>query len=169
MATRNSGQKKGMRGPQDVRRFLEQHQIPGRVLEFPHPTRTVDEAARAVNVEPQRILKTLLFLAREEPFLVLAGGTTRVDYRVLARHLGLSRKKIRLARPEEVLAWTAYPVGAVPPIALPRAFPTLMDAALLVYEEVYAGGGAPNALLCISPRLLQELTQARVLSLARSD
>jgi len=128
VATRSPGQGKGMRGPQDVRRFLEQHQIPGRVLEFPHPTRTVDEAARAVNVEPQRILKTLLFLARKEPFLVLAGGTTRVDYRVLARHLGLSRKKI---------------------------------PALLTYEEVYAGGGAPNALLCISPRLLQELTQAQ--------
>ncbi len=154
------------RGPQDVRRFLEQHQIPGRILEFPHPTRTVDEAARAVGTEPARILKTLLFLARGEPLLVLAGGTTRVDYRVLAHHLGLSRKKIRLARPEEVLAWTAYPVGAVPPIALPRAFPTLMDVTLLAYDEIYAGGGAPNALLCISPTLLQRITQARVLPLS---
>ncbi len=148
-----------------VRQFLRTHNLPGEVLEFPQPTRTVEEAARVLGVEPARIIKTLLFLVRKEPHLVIAAGTTRVSYRALAQHLGVSRKKIRLATPEEVLAWTGYPVGAVPPIGLPHAYPTLLDETILAYEEVYGGGGSPNALLRIPTSILRKQTRARVVSL----
>ncbi len=153
---------------EDVRRYLEDHHLPGEVITFSHPTRTVEEAARAVGVEPARILKTLLFMVKGgEPVLVLAAGTTRVDYKALARFLGLSRKKVRLASPEEVLRWTGYPVGAVPPLALARPLRVLMDEALLAFPEVYAGGGSTTALLRIPLETLKQATGAQVVPLAR--
>ncbi len=154
-----------LRGPEDVRAFLRRHNLPGEVLFFPEPTRTVEEAARAVGTTPERILKTLVFVARGEPLLVLAPGTVRVDYRALARALGLSRKKVRLARAEEVLRWTGYPVGAVPPLGLPRAFPVLMERRLTEHPEVYAGGGAANALLRVPVATLLQVLQPRLVDL----
>lgn len=158
-----------MRTPEDVRAFLRAHNLPGEVLEFAQSTRTVEEAARVVGTTPECILKTLVFVVRGEPHLVLAAGTTRVDYRALAQALGISRKRLRLARPDEVLAWTEYPVGAVPPIALPRTFPVWMDAALLSLDEVYAGGGAENALLRIPVRVLVDVTNPRILPLQKKE
>ena len=158
-----------MRTPEHVRAFIKAHNLPAQVLEFDAPTRTTEEAARVVGVPVGQIVKTLVFVVRGEPYLVLASGATRVDYRALARVLGVSRKRVRLARPDEVLTWTEYPVGAVPPIALPRAFPTLMDERLLQWEAVYAGGGAAHALLFIPVKVLQEVTGAQVTRLHREN
>lgn len=154
-----------LRGPEHLEAFLQEHSLPGQVLCFPTPTRTVQEAAQAVNAPVERIVKTLVFVARGEPLLVLVPGDLRVNYRVLARLLGLSRKKLRLARPDEVQAWTGYPVGAVPPLGLPRRFPTLLERSILDHTEVFAGGGAANALLRIPVQALVEVLQPRVVDL----
>ena len=80
------------------------------------PTPTVQTAAEAVGVTPDQIIKSLLFLAKEDPVLVIANGTARVEWKQLAVYLGIARRKVNMADPETVLALTGYPVGGVPPL-----------------------------------------------------
>ena len=150
--------------PDDLEAYLRAHHIAGEVLRLEQPTPTVAAAAEAVGVSPDAILKTVIFMAQGKPIAVIARGQARVNARALARHLGVGRKKVRVARAEEVLEATGYPAGAVPPLGHRRALPTYIDPRVLESTEAFAGGGAHNALLRIEPAVLLEATNAEVVS-----
>ncbi len=150
---------------EDLEAWLRSHGIAAEVVRLHTPTATVPAAADALGVSADQILKTVVFLAAGEPVLVVARGSERIETRRLARHLGVGRKKVRVARPEEVLEATGYPAGAVPPCGHRRPLRTLVEARVLHLPVAYAGGGARNALLRITPEALLEATHAEVVTL----
>jgi prolyl-tRNA editing enzyme YbaK/EbsC (Cys-tRNA(Pro) deacylase) len=91
-----------------------------------------------------------------------ASGTARIDYRLVAAHLGVSRKRLKLAGAEAVLARTGYPVGAVPPFGHPAPLRTLLDPRVLAQPEVIAGGGAIDALMRVAPAEIARVTKAEI-------
>lgn len=131
------------------------------------PTPTVPDAARAMGVSPGTIIKSLLFVAGERPLLVIAAGEVRVGYRRLAQALGVSRRRLRLASPDETLAWSGFPVGAMPPFGHRRPLVTLVDSASVPRDGVvYGGGGTDHALLRVSVEALFTTSCARYLPLS---
>jgi prolyl-tRNA editing enzyme YbaK/EbsC (Cys-tRNA(Pro) deacylase) len=144
------------RSVDDVRVVLEPRGY--HVLELPDDTSTAPLAAEALRTPVATIVKSLLFLAADEPVLVLAAGDRRVSPPLLALHLGVSA--VRLARPKEVLDITGYPVGGVPPVAHEQPLRTAMDRYLLGHDVVYAAAGAANAVFGIPPRELLTLAGA---------
>ncbi|MFN3285707.1 MAG: YbaK/EbsC family protein [bacterium] len=130
---------------------------------FPQSTRTALEAARALGTPPDRIVKSLLFLADGQPVLALVSGAHRVSTGKLARACGADR--VRAANPDTVARLTGFPAGAVPPVAHATPVPILMDDALLACELVYAGAGDPNTLVALSPQDLLRVTAAQVVEL----
>lgn len=119
---------------------------------------TAQSAADALGTTVPTIVKSLLFLRNEEPILVLAAGDRRVNAKMLASELGGG--KVRLAKPDQVLEITGYPVGGVPPVAHRTTLPTLLDRHLLAHRVVYAAAGAYNAIFPVAPARLLELTGA---------
>ena len=150
--------------PDDLETYLRARGIAGEVLRLDVPTPTVAAAAKAVGTTPEHIVKTVVFMVQGEPMLVIASGTAKADTRALARHLGVSRKRIRIARPDEVLAATGYPVGAVPPLGHRQPLPTVLDEGVLQHDVVYAGGGAGHALLKITPQALLQAVRPAVVA-----
>jgi prolyl-tRNA editing enzyme YbaK/EbsC (Cys-tRNA(Pro) deacylase) len=149
----------------DLEAYLAAHGVAGEVIRLPEHTPTVEAAAQALGTSAERIAKSLLFLLDQgagdpEPILVIANGTDRVDYRNVAEYVGLSRKRVRLAGAAAVQAVTGYPVGAVPPLGHARPLRTLIDRRVLEQPEVYAGGGAVDALLRITPADILRATGA---------
>jgi Cys-tRNA(Pro) deacylase len=142
----------------DVRARLAPERI--EVQELSADTSTAVLAAQALGTTVSAIVKSLLFLADGEPLLVLTSGERKVDARALSRSLGV--KKVRMARPEEVIEFAGYPVGGVPPVAHRRPLRTLLDRTLLEHETVYAAAGAGNAIFAVSPARLQALTSAEL-------
>jgi len=153
--------------PDDLEAYLRARGISAEVLRLDAPTPTVEAAAAALGTSPEHILKTVVFMVEHEPVLVIARGQARIDLRALARHLGVGRKKVRVARPAEVLEATGYPAGAVPPLGHRRALLTLIDPRVLDVAVAYAGGGAENALLKITPQTLLEATHGQVVALQK--
>ncbi|MGB3713835.1 MAG: YbaK/EbsC family protein [Candidatus Promineifilaceae bacterium] len=151
----------------DLLRFINDHQIEADIVYLSVVTPTVTAAATAVNVTPDQIGKSLLFLIDGEPLLVIANGTTRIDYKALARHLEVNRKRIRLANSEQVFQFTGYEVGTVPPFGHKMLLPTLIERSVVEQREIYAGGGDVNALLRISVKELERVTEAPNLKLKR--
>ncbi len=150
----------------DLEAFLRSQQVQGVIVRLPEHTPTVEDAARVVGTGVDGIVKSVLFVwdgpEAQQAVLVVANGTRRVDYRRVADLLGISRRRVRLAGAEAVLAVTGYPVGAVPPFGYPAPLRTLMDRRVLEQPEVYAGGGALDVLLRITPAEIARVTRAEV-------
>lgn len=154
----------------DLEEFCRRHGVPARLHRLDVPTPTVPDAAAAVGTEPDRIVKSLVFLSRGEPLLVVAAGESRVSYPLLAAALGVSRKQVRFATPDEALLITGYRVGAMPPFGHRVELPTLVDEATVPTEgAVFAGGGGLSALMEVDAAVLHEVTGARRLPLSRAE
>ena len=136
---------------------------PGLVRELPADTSTAETAARAVSAPLGSIVKSLIFLADGEPLLVLVAGDRRADVKRLRGELGLSKKRMRIASPEEVLARTGFEVGGVPPVGHQAPLRTLVDASLARFETLWAAAGSGHAVFPIAYRDLLSVTGGEVL------
>jgi len=151
--------------PNDIQTYLEEQDIPGEILVLEVPTPTVEDAASAVGTTPQQIVKSILFMVADQPVLAVSCGTDRVDQRVIAGVYGVGRKKVKLASPEVMLEVSGYEAGAMPPFAHRQKIKTLLDQRVLQQPVVYAGGGAENALMRLSPEDILIATNAQVMDL----
>ena len=116
----------------------------GEVIALQIPVRTVREAARAVGVGEDKIIKTIVVNCGGEFRAYILRGTKRLNVKSLG---------CRLAKLEEVLSVTGYPVGGVPPVL---GIPAFIDEELLSEDYVYGGGGDDHSLLKFRPRDLVE-------------
>ncbi|HET6446888.1 MAG TPA: YbaK/EbsC family protein [candidate division Zixibacteria bacterium] len=153
----------------DLANYIEDHQIMAEIVTLDVDTPTVEAAASAVNVIPEQIGKSLLFLVEGEPVLVIANGITRVDYKALADYMNVNRRRIKLANPEQVYYYTGYEVGTVPPFGHIRPLSTLLEQSVIDQQEIYAGGGEINTLMRISISELRRVTDAPSLILKKPE
>ncbi len=123
-----------------VARVLQSQGIPFRLYRHAQPIRSLEQAAQERGQRLEQVVRALLFRVGEGKFvLVLMPGGLRVDWAALRRHLGVSR--VTTATPEEVLAVTGYPVGAVGPLGLRQSVPILADPRAFTPREVSIGSG----------------------------
>jgi prolyl-tRNA editing enzyme YbaK/EbsC (Cys-tRNA(Pro) deacylase) len=135
--------------------YIVDHHIDATLVVPRHDTPTVSLAAQALGCAEDQIIKSVLFVIRadegERVAVVITNGVAPIDYRKLAALFGVSRKRIRLAQPEVVLARTGYPAGGVPPFGFPAAIVTFVDRSVLQQPVVYGGGGDDRTLMRIAP------------------
>lgn len=131
--------------------------------EFAESTATALEAAAAIGTTVERIVKSLVFAAGDQPVLVLASGPNRVDLAKLAALVGAP---LRRANAEQVREWTGFAIGGVAPVGHAQHLSTYLDEDLLQYEQVWAAAGTPNAVFAIDPNVLVRITAAKVAPLA---
>lgn len=148
---------------QRVADALAQLGIQVEITEFSESTRTADEAAAAVNSSVGQIVKSLVFLAGEQPVLAMVSGANRVDTEKLAEVAG---GPIARANADLVRAATGFSIGGVPPVGHATPLATYLDRDLLQYDRVWAAAGTPNAVFPIAPDDLQRITGATVADVA---
>jgi prolyl-tRNA editing enzyme YbaK/EbsC (Cys-tRNA(Pro) deacylase) len=129
------------------------------------PTPTVPDAAQALGVEEQQIIKSLLFAAKDGSVVlaVLSGGS-RVDRKRLREVTGL--RGLEFAAPEVVLERTGYPAGGTPPVGHLNPIDVIVDSGVTEMPIVFGGGGRVDTLLRITPAEIVRVTNARVASIA---
>jgi len=152
----------------DLQSYMTARGIPGEILHLSVPTPTVETAAQALGVQPEQIVKSILFLvevAHSSPVLAIACGPAYIERRLIAARFGVGRKRVRLASPEEVLAISGYEVGAMPPFGHRQPLPTLLDRRVLGLPAAYAGGGEENAIVRLAPGDIARFTSAAVMDL----
>jgi prolyl-tRNA editing enzyme YbaK/EbsC (Cys-tRNA(Pro) deacylase) len=139
------------------------------IVTFEDSTHTAQEAADAIGIELERIVKSLVFLAPRdlarddagwEPIMALVRGCDRVDIARLASVTGTAR--LRRANAREAAAVSGYSIGGIPPFGHARRISVVMDPALDAYPEVWAAAGTANAVFPIAPATLALLSDALV-------
>jgi prolyl-tRNA editing enzyme YbaK/EbsC (Cys-tRNA(Pro) deacylase) len=108
-------------------------------------------------------VKSLVFLAGDQPILALVSGANRADTRKLAAAAGAP---IRRADADAVRAATGFAIGGVPPVGHATRLPCFLDADLCRYDVVWAAAGTPNAVFPLAPAELERISGARVIDLA---
>ena len=112
------------------------------ILEFKTSSATVELAAKALDVEPARIAKTISLKNGEGALLVVAAGDTKIDNGKVKREFGF---KAKMLSPDEVFAYTGHEIGGVCPFGLPENIPVYLDLSLKRFETVYPACGSSNS------------------------
>ena len=146
-------------GSDDLAQYISNRGIQAELVHLTVETPTVTAAAEAVGVSPEQICKSLLFIAEELPVLVIASGNAPVSYKLLAQTLNVSRRKLKIAGPDEVLQFAGFRVGTVPPFGHPNPLSTFVDSGVLEQQILYAGGGSIDTLLKIESTELLRVTK----------
>jgi Cys-tRNA(Pro) deacylase len=147
-----------------VTELLQRESIAYHVIEIPlsedkKPIRNLEELLQKQDIDPQSVVRSVLFKTASEKFVLLAvAGGGRADWGALRKHL--NERKCRMAEFDEVIQATGYVVGAVPPIALPENIKTLVDTSVTEYETVVIGSGILGFALSLKGSDLLKLLNA---------
>lgn len=145
--------------------ILRHAQVKFELIQPGVPTPTVEAAASALGTEPDAIVKSILFVGKNDAaVLVIARGPARIDTKKVAALSGVKRP--RLASPEIVRDRTGYPAGGTPPVGHKERIPVIMDRRVLQRDVVFAGGGSREMMLRIAPADILRLTGAQVADVA---
>lgn len=132
---------------------LDQLGIPYRLFTHIGPVESLEQAARERGQRPEQVVRSILFrLAQDRFAMVLVAGPAQVDWKRLRQHLGQSR--LTMASPDEVLAVTGYPTGAVGPLGLPQPLPIYIDDSVLAEREISLGSGARGTTVILASAAL---------------
>ncbi len=156
--------------PQErVQAALEELGLESRVVTFERSTATAQEAADACGCELGQIVKTLCFVADGRPTIVLAAGDRQVDTAAVASLVGVGRKKLKMATPEQVRESTGYEVGGVSPVALAGACDIVVDQSLQRFDDVWVAAGAGNAVFPAKTAKLVERVSGQWAQITRTS
>ncbi len=144
----------------DLQRFIDRHHIHATILPMNQHTSSVPDAARALGVDPLQIIKSLVFMIKDEPLLVINNGQARIDPRKLADYLAVGRGRVKFASPDQALEITGFVVGSMPPFGHKQKLRTIIDTAVGDLETIFGGGGDINTMMQLTAAELLRVTTA---------
>lgn len=125
-----------------AKEHLKKYGFENRVQEFDVSSATVELAAQAVGVEPCRIAKTLSFLTKEGPILIVAAGDARIDNHKYKERFHM---KAKMLSPEQVTELIGHAVGGVCPFGIRDGVLVYLDESLKRFETVFPAVGSANS------------------------
>ncbi len=147
---------------------LTERGIEYQVFRHAGPVRSLEQAAAERGQRPEQVVRCILFrLGRDgvrEWVMVATAGPGNVPWRALRSYLGRSR--ISMATPDEVLAVTGAPIGAVSPFTLRDDVRVLVEPEVASTEYVSLGSGVRGvAIVMRGADVLAALPDAELVSL----
>ena len=141
---------------QRVSAKLKELGIDGEVHVLSDSARTAQEAADALGILVGQVASSIVFkLDDESPLLVITSGRHRVDTKLVAEKLGIS--KLHRVDADYVKEKSGFSIGGVSPVGWINPATILIDEALNDYEIVWAAAGHPHS---VYPTTFAELVAA---------
>jgi prolyl-tRNA editing enzyme YbaK/EbsC (Cys-tRNA(Pro) deacylase) len=130
---------------------------------MPDSTHTAVQAAAALGCPVGAVASSLIFLAGDEPLLVMTSGAHRVDTELLTGEIGVP---VSVARAKLVKEVTGQPIGGVAPIGHTTRLRTIVDQSLQEYGELWAAGGSANTIFPLTYGELLRITDGTAMQVA---
>ena len=116
------------------------------------------EAAAALGVPSERVLKTLVAMADDRLVLAVLPAAGELDLKRLAVALGARRAS--LAEPAAAERATGQVVGGISPLGSRRPMPVIVDASARGHATVFVSGGRRGLQVELAPNHLVRLCKA---------
>ena len=114
------------------------------------------EAAEKLQLDPDRVFKTLLADADGQLVVGIVPVTGTLDLKALAAAVGA--KKAVMADPKLAERKTGYVVGGISPIGQKTAHRTVIDESAILFDTVFVSGGRRGFDIELSPDDLAAVT-----------
>ena len=151
-------------GPDHVQRVLDGFDLGLEVDHYDATTFTSSDAAQAIGCELGQIAKSLCLMVGGQPFLAVVSGDQKLSDAKIARHVGIGRKKVKIATAEECLEIFGYPPGGVSPVGhRTPGIPILLDETLARWSEIHAAAGTSHDNFTLTFDQLRQMTGGAVL------
>ena len=140
------------------------------VHEYAHDPRAESyglEAADALGVVPERVLKTLLAAVDGRLVVAIVPVVAQLDLKALAAAAG--GRRAELAKAADAERATGYVVGGISPLGQRKRLPTFVDASAEAFATVHVSAGRRGLEIELAPADLVALTAATVAAIARRD
>ena len=139
-------------------RALEEAGLPGTPREL-GDTRMAIQAARAVGVELDQIVKSMIFIGSRtrRTHLFLTAGGRRVDQDKAEAVVG---EPLLRADATAVRERTGFAIGGVSPVGLTGEATVWIDPRVMEFDEVWAAAGTPRHVFPVAPGDLVRMTGA---------
>ncbi|MGJ9423231.1 Cys-tRNA(Pro) deacylase [Aeromicrobium sp. CF3.5] len=141
---------------------LQRADVPHTTHTYTHDPRSDGygvEAAAALDVSPERVLKTLMVqVDGADPVAALVPVTTQLDLKAVAAALG--GKRAQMADPQMAQRATGYVLGGISPFGQRQPHRTVVDSSALSHATVFVSGGRRGLEIELSPQDLVSTTGA---------
>jgi Cys-tRNA(Pro)/Cys-tRNA(Cys) deacylase len=107
------------------------------------------QAAEALGIEPQRMLKTLMAEVDGKPVCVVVPSNHEVSMKKLATAFG--GKAANMMRPADAERLTGYHVGGISPFAQKKRIPVAIEQSALAERSVFINGGQRGLQIELDP------------------
>lgn len=129
----------------------------------PNAERIGMQAAEALGIEPQRVLKTLMARAADQVVCVLAPSDREVNLKKLAAVAGAkSAAMLGAAEAERV---TGYHVGGISPFGQKKRVPVFIEQSTLAHPRLVLNGGRRGLQVELAPSDLMRVLGAKAAEL----
>ena len=125
-----------------VKAYFRQVGMEERSQEFDTSSATVELAAAALHCEPQRIAKTLSFLADGQAILIVAAGDVKIDN---SKYKAQFKTKAKMLSAQQAETMIGHAVGGVCPFAVEEGVNIYLDQSLKRFTTVYPACGSANS------------------------
>jgi Cys-tRNA(Pro)/Cys-tRNA(Cys) deacylase len=107
------------------------------------------QAAEALGVQPDGVLKTLMAEVDGKPVCVVVPSDKEVSMKKLAAAFG--GKAAKMMRPTDAERLTGYHVGGISPFGQKKRVPTAIEETALTQSRVYLNGGQRGLQINLDP------------------
>jgi len=125
------------------------------------------EAARELGVEPERMFKTLVALAGDEPVFALVPADAELSLKKLAAAAGV--KHAAMAPRDLAERRTGYQVGGISPLGSRQALRVFLDESALAHERVCLNAGGRGEIVEVATADLVSHVSATAADLRRGQ
>jgi Cys-tRNA(Pro)/Cys-tRNA(Cys) deacylase len=125
------------------------------------------EAARELGVEPERMFKTLVALAGEDPVFVLVPADGELSLKKLAAAAGV--KHAAMAPRDLAERRTGYQAGGISPLGSRQALRVFVDESALAHERVCLNAGGRGEIVEVATADLMTHVSATAADLRRDQ
>ncbi|RBP12282.1 Cys-tRNA(Pro)/Cys-tRNA(Cys) deacylase [Roseiarcus fermentans] len=118
------------------------------------------QAAEALGVQPDRVLKTLMTLVDGKPVCVIVPSDREVSMKKLAA--AFQAKSAQMMKPADAERATGYKVGGISPFGQMKPARTAIEEQALAHPLVFVNGGQRGLQVRLNPREAADMLKAVV-------
>ncbi|MBU1205278.1 MAG: YbaK/EbsC family protein [Nanoarchaeota archaeon] len=119
--------------------YLKSKNIEFKIIHLNKIPRTAQDVERIYGCPLHQVLKTLIFIGKTEPVIVVLPGDKRADMDKLKEVT--KGNNLRMAKPDEVEEITGYTIGGISPFGIEKNVKKIIDESVFKIKTVNIGSG----------------------------